>query len=77
MATNTAQFKVPVVRTEPRIHHLVNCDPLISNNQRARRLLASMPGVALDLDIEQPLVGHTTMIASAGSCAYPPSPRLR
>lgn len=56
MAVNALQFEVPVVGREPRIEKLGHRDPAARENERARSLLASMSGIALDADLNNVLV---------------------
>jgi len=61
-AVRAFQFEVPVVWRQPRVEHLRDGDAAASKNQRPWRLLASMAGVALDSDGEEPLFIHRITI---------------
>jgi hypothetical protein len=58
IAVCASQFEVPVIGRQPGIEHLRDGDAPISKDQRTWRLLATMAGVALDTDSEEPLFGH-------------------
>jgi hypothetical protein len=62
VAIRAPQFEVPVVGREPRVDYFGYGDAKVSKNQRARRLLAAMAGVALDADRELPLFRHSNII---------------
>ena len=59
VAIRAPQFEVPVVGREPRVDYLRDGDATVSKNQRARRLLAAMAGMALDADRDLPLFRHS------------------
>src|SRR3954468_21904322 len=49
------QLEIAVVWRQPGVEYLYDCYPTVTQNQGAWRLLAAVPGVALDPDAEQPL----------------------
>ena len=50
-----SQFEVPMVRRQPRVDNIRDGDATLTQNERARRLLAAVAGVALDIDTKQAL----------------------
>jgi hypothetical protein len=52
------QLEIAVVWRQPGIECLYDRYPTVTENQGAWRLLASVPGIALDADAEQPLFSH-------------------
>jgi hypothetical protein len=55
------QFEVPMVRRKPRVENFHNPDSTVRENQRARRLLASMSRVTLDVDFKE-LLTHGSLM---------------
>src|SRR5580692_4629800 len=52
------QIEIAVVGRQPGVEYLRDGYSMVTNNQRAWRLLAAMACVALDADAEQPLLRH-------------------
>jgi len=62
IAVGASQFEVPIVGRQPRVDHLRDDDAAVSKNQRTRRLLAAVAGVALDAHAEEPRFRHEIII---------------
>jgi hypothetical protein len=58
ITVSASQFEVPILGRQPGVEHFRNCDAMVTQNQHARRLLAAMAGVALDVQTEQALFRH-------------------
>jgi hypothetical protein len=58
------QLEVSVVGCQPCVKHLRDGEATAANYQCARRLLAAMTGVAIDLESEQPLFRHMSIIGA-------------
>src|SRR5437879_6413339 len=52
------QLEISVVGRQPGVEYLRDGYPMVTENQRAWRLLATMACVALNTDAEQPLFRH-------------------
>lgn len=60
------QLEIAVIRRQPLIEDLHDVDAAFVDNERARRLLAAMTGVALDAKGHAPIMNHLAIGIAIG-----------